>query len=101
MVIEKENKNGNLIVAPDGRLDSLTAGEFENLLNQEINDELKSLTVDLAKVDFVSSKGLRVLVGAYKKLSGRKMILNNANSSVMEVLKISGLLKIFSFNEQV
>jgi len=99
MTIEKVNNEGNLVITPIGRLDSLTAGDLEAVFNEEITDGVKSLTVNLKNVDFVSSKGLRVLVGAYKKLDGREMILNNVNSSITEVLKLSGLLKIFTINE--
>jgi len=100
MEIKKTNTDGHITVKPMGRLDSLTAGDFETELNQIINDEIKSLTIDLEAVDFVSSKGLRVLVGAYKKMNGKDVILDNANSSIMEVLRLSGLLKVFKINEK-
>jgi len=99
MNIQKANKDGNITLTPDGRLDSLTAGDFENAVNDALGWDINSLTIDLKDVDFVSSKGLRVLVGAYKKLDGKDMYLEHVNSSVMEVLKLSGLLKVFKVNE--
>jgi len=99
MNIEKINKDGNITLIPDGRLDSLTAGEFEEVVNDALSWDFNSLTIDMKGVDFVSSKGLRVLVGAYKKLNGKDMYLEHVNSSIMEVLKLSGLLKVFKINE--
>lgn len=95
MNIEVLNEKEMLTVTLNGRLDSTTAGQLEDTFNTELNENVKALTVDLGQVDFVSSKGLRVLVGAYKALNGREMIISGANPSVMDVLRMSGLLKVF------
>ena len=95
MTIELNKNNGDLLIALTGRLDSTTAGDLEEAFKAELNDSIRSLTVDLEKVDFISSKGLRVLVGAYKTLRGKDVILTGANTSVTELLRLSGLDKVF------
>lgn len=95
MNIEVKREEGNVTVKMNVRLDSTTAPDLDKVLQEEAENVKDTLTVDLKNVDFVSSIGLRVLVAAYRKLDGKDMIISGANSSVLEVLKLSGLLKIF------
>ena len=99
MTITTNHENADLNVVLTGRLDSVTANELDNVLQKELTQDTTSLTVNLKEIDFISSKGLRVLVAAYKKLTGKPMTLVGANPSVLEVLRLSGLLKIFTIKE--
>ena len=96
MDIEVKKENGNTEISLNTRLDSSTAPQFDEVLQKEIQDVQNSLYINLKNVDFVSSIGLRVLVSAYKALNGKQMIIKDANSSVIEVLKLSGLLSVFT-----
>jgi len=96
MTVNTITNEGAVTLKLSGRLDSTTAGELEEVMKSVITDGLTALTVDLAEVDFVSSKGLRVLVAAYKLLNGREMTLQGPNASVLEVLRLSGLLNVFT-----
>lgn len=95
MTIDFTSENNNLSVALNGRLDSSSSGDLECFLEGKINEQAASLTFDFTNVDFISSKGLRILVEAYKKMDGRPMSIVNANTSVKEILHLSGLLKVF------
>ena len=95
MTINQFKNGNNLTVIPGERLDSATSGEFQDFLTENFTADVEKLTLDFSQVDFISSKGLRVLVSTYKGLEGRKMEIINANASVKEVLRLSGLLKIF------
>lgn len=94
MVINQKIKEKELTVIPEGRLDSAASGEFEAFLDTAFDDNIEKLILDFASVDFISSKGLRTVVSAYKKLNGRKMEIINANPSVKEVFRLSGLLSV-------
>lgn len=96
MKIDVKNSDGELFIKPEGTLDSVTSTELEEVLAKELTDDVKSLRFDFSGVDFISSKGLRVLVAAYRKMNGRKMQIENMNDSVQEVLRLSGLLKVFT-----
>ena len=85
-----------LTVKLEGRLDSATSGEFSDFIEEHFVGDINDLMLDFADVDFISSKGLRVLVTIFKNLGNRKMEIINANSSVVDVLRVSGLLKIFT-----
>jgi anti-anti-sigma factor len=54
------------------------------------------VTVDLSKLDYVSSAGLRVFLSAAKaaKAKGGKLTLLSPKPAVMEVLQISGFDRI-------
>lgn len=95
MEILKERKDDVLVVQPIGRLDSTTSEDFSQFIGENFTTDTAKLVLDFQSVDFISSKGLRVLVSVYKELGGRQMEIVNANSSVHEILRISGLLKVF------
>jgi len=98
MNIEISKENGNTTVQLNTRLDSTTAGEFDKVLQEEVPLVENSLILNFKNVDFISSIGLRVLVSAYKGLNGKDLIIKDANSSVKEIMKLSGLLSIFKFD---
>lgn len=93
-----KTKNGDtLTIAPSGILDTASAATFEAEINAVI-DEATNLIIDFAKVEYISSSGLRVLLKAQKKKSeGGSMTLTHVNESVMEVFNLTGfndILKI-------
>lgn len=96
MTINHTISENVLTVIPEGRLDSSTGDEFGRFLDEHFTEDEKKLVIDLSEVDFVSSKGLRVLVAVYKNLNGRDMEIIGANTSVREILRISGLTKVFN-----
>jgi len=96
MNVEIVKENGNTIITLETRLDSTTAGEFDEFLKKEVPLVEKALVLDFKNVDFISSMGLRVLVAAYKQLEGKEFIIKNANSSVKEIFNLSGLLNVFT-----
>lgn len=96
MTINHSRTENVLTVVPEGRLDSSTGDEFGRFLDKHFTEDVEKLVFDFSGVDYISSKGLRVLVSVYKDLKGRNMEINNANTSVREILRISGLTKVFN-----
>jgi len=94
MNVEKKLEGTTLTVAPDGRIDTLTAPELEAALTLDGVDEL---VLDLAKVDYISSAGLRVLVRAKKKLAGGRIVIANACQVVREIFDVVGYADAFAF----
>ena len=95
MTVNFEKKDGTLTVAPVGRLDSVTSDELSSFVEENFTDDVKTLIFDLGSVDFISSKGIRTLVVAYKSSRGREIKVINPNPSVREIFRMSGLMKIF------
>ena len=96
MNISESFKDGVYTVKPDARLDSTTSPELNGLLETKITDAVTALVVDLSLVDYISSAGLRVFVAAKHLLKARPIILKNANISIKDILKMSGLIKLFT-----
>ena len=94
MKITKE-KNGNaLLVALEGRLDTMTAPELEAELKQELNG-VESLELDFSKLDYISSAGLRVLLSAHKTMNPKGgMKVTHVNEIVQEVFDVTGFADI-------
>ena len=77
-----------------GRLDTTTAPALEKAINEDIGDA-KNLVLDLKAVQYISSAGLRVLLGAQKKmLKIGSMKVTNVCEAVMEVLEMTGFADI-------
>ena len=78
-----------------GRLDTTTAPNLESVIN-ELSDDTKELIFDMSGVEYISSAGIRVLLGAYKKMNTNQgiMRIEKANDMVREVFEMTGLLEL-------
>ena len=94
MNIDFNKNNGNLNIALDGRLDTTTAPELECFINKNY-DGTGTLVINCEKLAYISSAGLRVLLGAQKKTKGA-MKLTNVCELVMEVLEMTGFVDILA-----
>jgi anti-anti-sigma factor len=97
MQFSTRTSNNIHIVAIAGSLDSTTAPEAQKSLDAVLADAKKVL-LDFSGLDYISSAGLRVLLGAAKKLraSGGTLGIFGLNQSVREVFEISGFSTILS-----
>ena len=93
MKIDFTIKDGEMTVALDGRLDTVTSPELEMILAKNA-DGVSSLVFDCEKLIYISSAGLRVLLTAHKRLKGA-MKLKGVNELVMEVLEMTGFSDIW------
>lgn len=90
-------RNGTeLTAAIEGRLDTLTAPEFEEKLEPELEDTEK-LVLDLAELEYISSAGLRVLLSAIKVMEEQgEMVLRNVRPDVMDVFEVTGFIDMLN-----
>ena len=96
MTINKKMNGGELEIALEGRLDTMTAPELEQELSQSLNGAEK-LLFDFSKLDYISSAGLRVLLSAHKIMNARDgMKVKNVNEIVQEVLEVTGFADILT-----
>ena len=96
MNIIKETNDRKLTVKIEGRLDTSTAPELSEVLDNSLSD-FDSLVLDLAKLEYVSSAGLRVILSAHKKMSTKEgMTVINAGEAVLEIFDITGFSDILN-----
>jgi anti-anti-sigma factor len=95
MQISTRTHNDIQIVAIAGSLDSATSPQAQKALDAVVAGA-KAVVLDFSKLDYISSAGLRVLLGAAKQLRGAKGTLRmfGLNESVKEVFEISGFSAI-------
>jgi anti-sigma B factor antagonist len=95
--IDTQEHKRVVVVTVEGRIDSATAGEFEDALNEFTQQGKNNIVLDLSDVDFISSAGLRVLVTARKavKGAGGEVVFANSSEQVLETLEIAGLDVLF------
>ena len=96
MELSTEKNGSELTVRLSGELNTLTAPKLSTLLDAEL-DGVETVTLDFAECDYVSSAGLRVLLGTFKqmKASGGDMRLINVGEGFMDVLENTGLDAVF------
>lgn len=90
MTITKAVNGTELNIALEGRLDTTTAPMLEEELNAS-TDGVTVLVFDFAKLEYISSAGLRILLAMQKKMNKQgKMIIRNVCEDIMEVFEITG-----------
>jgi anti-sigma B factor antagonist len=100
MDIQDNQVNDVTIVTIKGSIDALTAPEITEHVNSLVSDGKIKLIADFSGVDYTSSAGLRVLLGAIKetRAKGGDLYLVDVQPDVEKVLNLSGftsILKIF------
>jgi len=97
MTIAISTTENQATITLEGRLDTLSSPQLEEEL-KKIPETATTLTFDLAKIDYVSSAGLRVFLGEQKRLKalGGNMVVTNICPAVKEVFDITGLSDILT-----
>ncbi len=96
MEINVTKENDKVIIELEGRLDTTTAPSLEETFKEELVDA-RELVVDLAKLEYISSAGLRVLLMGQKTLNKQgKMVVKNANESITEIFDVTGFSDILN-----
>ena len=96
MQITKTVDAGTLNVALEGRLDTMTAPELEAQVKDDIAN-VDAAVLDLAKLEYVSSAGLRVILSLHKALAGKSgLVVKNPNETVSEVFEVTGFSDILT-----
>jgi anti-sigma B factor antagonist len=86
------------VVGLDGNLDTNTSPAAQTHLDELINNGGSKVLIDLEKLNYISSAGLRVMLATAKKLraAGGDLRLCSLNQNVQDVFEISGFSSILS-----
>jgi anti-anti-sigma factor len=98
----EDRDDGVTVVVLEGSLDFLTANDIDLEFGALASNRDRVL-VDLAKVSFMASLGVRTLIKAARTISrrGGNMIAANASDEVKEVLEYTGALNLISLHSNV
>ena len=94
--INKTIENGKAAFSLEGRLDTVTSPSLEAELKDAMAG-VSELSLDFEKLEYISSAGLRVLLGAHKEMSKRgAMTLTHVNETIREIFEVTGFLDILT-----
>ena len=96
MTIEIKRNAKETVIELVGRLDTTTAPSLDKTINDDLGNS-KNLVLDFNNLEYISSAGLRVLLGAQKKLQKiGSMKVINVCEEVMEVFEMTGFADILT-----
>jgi anti-sigma B factor antagonist len=72
LAVERTSSEGVELLLVEGELDIATAPRLISVMNRAVQEALRSLVVDLSKVDFMDSTGLALLINAHRRLTRRR-----------------------------
>lgn len=97
MQINKNFTGATLTLEIEGRIDTTTAPALEAELKHSVTSDVQNLILDFAKVEYISSAGLRVLLAAQKVMKKQgTMIVQHVNDVIMEVFEVTGFSDILT-----
>ena len=96
MKTEVGQENEVTTISVNDNVDALTAGDLAKVIGDQIAQGHVNIVVDLIHVEFMSSAGLRTLLGAVKETrsQGGDLRIVSTNPGIDKVLKMSGFHNI-------
>ncbi|MGA0242227.1 MAG: STAS domain-containing protein [Candidatus Marinamargulisbacteria bacterium] len=87
-------------ITVSGRIDTLTAPEFESKLLPRITKTSPKITIACHHVDYISSTGLRVFILAKQKcrLFNGAVVITGLDDFLKDIFDVSGLTELFEFD---
>ena len=97
MEIKLKKYSTTYIIEIVGDMDLYSAFELKNIIAKMMAKDIENYVVDLAKVDYIDSSGIGVLIHVYStiKKSNRTLKIANVHGSVEKVIKLTKLSQYF------
>jgi len=97
MIINKKTEGNIVILALEGRLDTLNFSLLEKEMTFLIENNQKNIILDCQGLDYVSSSGLRILLKSLKQVDAVKgrFTICNLQPQIVQIFKISGFDHLF------
>ena len=102
-IIDAGKERNVQIFSIKGRMDGVSAPEFEKKLGDLIDKGEKNFVIELGGLDYISSAGLRSILATAKKLKAQDgtIVLCRLRDMVKEVFEISGFIAIIPVTDSV
>ena len=95
MTITKTENGNTGTLTLEGWMDTQAAPEFQKEL-EGIDEKTESMVIDMEKLQYISSAGIRQLVAGYKKMNGQ-LAIKNASVELMDIFHITGIDRMIRF----
>lgn len=99
MNITINEQNGAWVAVIEGRLDSVTAPEFETKIQPLLEHANGHIVLECKDMDYISSAGLRQFLAVRKTAlaKGGSVTVANIQEDVRQVFSLTGFLDLFDF----
>jgi anti-anti-sigma factor len=95
-------QDSSAVIELEGELDSSTAPAFRSTIERVVGSDVDTLVLEMTKLDYMSSAGLRGLVFARQKMGdGVEIVLVNPNSVVAQTIQLVGLNHSVTIRDRV
>ena len=103
MDLQTTIQNNATVVTISGRLDAVTAPDYEKRIREMVASGTNDFVVDFAQLDYISSAGLRALLLMAKLLKEKNgnVCFANVNGNVRSVFEMSGFAALFTMEDSV
>ncbi len=100
MDITEAVENEQITLYIEGEIDGTNADEFEEQLRAAA-DKTDNIVVDLSKLEYISSAGLRsfLMIQKQMKRQAGSMCLVHVNDEVMAIFTVTGFIKLLNIKE--
>ena len=97
MEINTRKENNVRVVGLTGRMDAVTAPEFDRQFNSWLSEGENAFVINFSTLEYISSAGLRSILSASKQLkaNGGRSLFTGLTGPVKEVFELSGFYAIF------
>ena len=102
LIIDTNRSGDTLRIALTGKLDTVTSPLLDEKLSAQFGGGVKNLVLDCRRLDYVSSYGLRIILGAKKKSMAMQgeMTVINVPASVMEIFGMTGFSSLLGLDDE-
>ena len=92
-----QTKDNQVIASFAGRLDTAAAVETSEAVKPLLELENKEIILDCAKLEYISSSGLRIFLSIRKEAAahGSKVIVRSINDDIRQVFMMTGFISLF------
>ena len=100
MQIIVDKTDGNAVFSIKGRMDAISAPEFDKTFTKQMEEGTQNFIMDLGNLEYISSAGLRSVLAALKKtkVQNKKLLFCNIKGSIKEIFDISGFTALFTIH---
>lgn len=97
MNITNESQGNTVVLTIEGRIDTITSSKLEETI-KGIPVDADKIIMDLEKVEYVSSAGLRVFLSTQKMMLAKNgsMIIRHVCPAIMDIFEVTGFIDILT-----
>lgn len=98
MRVTSEENNGAIVISLDGRIDATTTTLFEEACKKAFESGVIAVIVNMEKIEYISSAGLRGVLTMLKQAKGSSvnLVFCSLGKMVSEVFRISGFNSVLT-----